>query len=58
MSRGVQFEDRDVTRDRQALRDLVGKYGSQTTPTFVVDEEVVVGFDTRRLDELLGPVDA
>ena len=58
MSRGVQFEDRDVTRDRQALRDLIGKYGSQTTPTFVVDEEVVVGFDTRRLDELLGPVDA
>jgi glutaredoxin len=58
MSRGVQFEDRDVTRDRQALRDLIGKYGSQTTPTFVVDEVVVVGFDTRRLDELLGPVDA
>ena len=58
MSRGVQFEDRDVTRDRQALRDLIGKYGSRTTPTFVVDEEVVVGFDTRRLDELLGPVDA
>jgi alkyl hydroperoxide reductase subunit F len=58
MSRGVQFEDRDVTRDRQALRDLIGKYGSQTTPTFVIDEEVVVGFDTRRLDELLGPIDA
>ena len=58
MSRGVQFEDRDVTRDRHALRDLIGKYGSRTTPTFVVDEEVVVGFDTRRLDELLGPVDA
>ena len=58
MSRGVQFEDRDVTRDRQALRDLIGKYGSQTTPTFVIDEQVVVGFDTRRLDELLGPVDA
>lgn len=58
MSRGVPFEDRDVTRDRQALRDLIGKYGSNTTPTFVVDEEVVVGFDARRLDELLGPVDA
>ncbi len=54
----MPFEDRDVTRDRQALRDLIGKYGSNTTPTFVVDEEVVVGFDTRRLDELLGPVDA
>lgn len=58
MQRGVSFEDRDVTRDRQALRDLIGKYGSQTTPTFVIDEEVVVGFDQRRLDELLGPVDA
>ena len=58
MQRGVDFEDRDVTRDRQALRDLIGKYGSQTTPTFVIDEEVVVGFDQRRLDELLGPVDA
>lgn len=54
----MQFEDRDVTRDRQAVRDLIGKYGSRTTPTFVIDEEVVVGFDPRRLDELLGPVDA
>lgn len=58
MQRGVSFEDRDVTRDRQALRDLIGKYGSNTTPTFVVDEQVVVGFDPRRLDELLGPIDA
>jgi len=32
---------------------LVRTYDSRTTPTFVVDDEVVIGFDPMRLDELL-----
>jgi hypothetical protein len=35
-----------------AVRDLVYKYGSQTTPTMVIDEEVITGFDPVRLDQI------
>jgi hypothetical protein len=36
-----------------AVRDLVYKYGSRSTPTTIVDDEVIVGFDPERLDQLL-----
>jgi hypothetical protein len=35
-----------------AVRDLVYKYGSRSTPTMVVDDEVIVGFNPERLDQL------
>jgi glutaredoxin len=35
------------------VKDLVYKYGSRSTPTIIVDEEVMVGFDPGRLDQLL-----
>jgi hypothetical protein len=34
--------------------ELVRTYNSRSTPTIVVGEEVMVGFDPERLDELLG----
>jgi glutaredoxin len=36
-----------------AVRDLVYKYGSRTTPTMVIDEQVITGFDPERLDQIL-----
>ncbi len=33
---------------------LVRTYNSRTTPTLVIGEEVMVGFDPQRLDEVLG----
>jgi glutaredoxin len=36
-----------------AVRDLVYKYGSRSTPTTIIDDEVIVGFDPERLDQLL-----
>jgi hypothetical protein len=35
------------------VRDLVYKYGSRSTPTTVIGEEVIIGFDPDRLDQLL-----
>jgi glutaredoxin len=51
--RGIEFEDRDVTSDPQAVRDLIYKYRSRTTPTVVIGDEVIIGFDQQRIDELL-----
>ena len=35
------------------MNDLVHKYQSRSTPTLVIGEEVMIGFDPDRLDELM-----
>lgn len=37
-----------------AVRDLVEKYQSRATPTIVIGDEVIIGFDPDRIDQLLG----
>jgi glutaredoxin len=51
--RGITFEERDIRLDPAAVQDLVYKYGSRSTPTLVIGEEVMIGFDPERLDQLL-----
>jgi hypothetical protein len=43
-----------VSNDFGAVRELVETWHSRATPTVVVGEEVVIGFDPERIDELLG----
>ena len=52
--RGIVFEERDVTLDPSAVQDLVQKYKSHSTPTLLIGDEVMIGFDPDRLDQLLG----
>ena len=52
-ARGIEFEERDVSCDPNAVRDLVETYQSRSTPTLVIGQEVMIGFDPERLDELL-----
>ena len=51
-ARQVAFEYRDVQADPAALRELV-ELNSRSTPTIVVGDEVMIGFDPERLDLLL-----
>jgi glutaredoxin 3 len=51
--KGVAYSERDIASDESALTELEA-LGVMTTPVIVVDDQVVVGFDTGRLDELLG----
>jgi glutaredoxin len=50
---GVDFEERDISRDESAVEELTQKYGSTSTPTIVVGDKVLVGFNPKRLDQLL-----
>ena len=51
------FEERDVALDPAAAGELTQKYKSRSTPTLVIGpadhEEVMIGFDPDRLDQLL-----
>jgi glutaredoxin len=53
----LTFEEHDISADIEARRVMTGQYDSAETPTIVIlrgdSEEVVVGFDPVRLDELL-----
>ena len=48
----IEFNDRNITADQTALRELE-KLGYMTTPVTVIDGEVVVGFDVPKLQKLL-----
>lgn len=51
--RGVQFRERDVSRDRQAAEEMIRRSGQQGVPVIVAGREVIVGFDRGRLESLL-----
>ncbi len=51
--KGIAYVERDISRDEQALDEL-SKLGYMTTPVIKIDGEVVVGFDQKRLEVLLG----
>ncbi len=56
-AREIPFEECDISTDREARRVMIEQYESEETPTMVVmsgsSEEVIVGFDPTRLDQLL-----
>jgi len=41
-----------VRTDPNAVRDLVETYQSRSTPTIVVGEKVMIGFDPDKLEKL------
>jgi glutaredoxin-like YruB-family protein len=51
--KGATFEERDITRDPEAVRELTEKYKSHSTPTLVIGDEVLIGFDPERIDKIL-----
>ena len=51
--KGIEFEERDVSKDEAALDELQ-KRGMMTTPVTLIDGDAVVGFDRAKLAKLLG----
>jgi len=51
--RGVKFTDCDVSIDRVAADEMIRKSGQMGVPVIIVDDQVVVGFDRARLEQLL-----
>ena len=51
---GVPFESIDVGADVDAARKMIELSGQRGVPVITVDDEVIVGFDAQRLNELFG----
>ncbi len=52
--RSIAFKDVDVSRDTKAAQEMVRRSGQMGVPQAWIDGQVVVGFDRRRVDALLG----
>lgn len=50
--KGIQFRDRDVTKDASALEELK-RLGAMTTPVTLIGSEIVIGFDPEKIDKVL-----
>ena len=51
-SKGIQYIEKDIGVDQEAREELIQK-GITAVPVIKIDEELVVGFDKDRIDELL-----
>jgi glutaredoxin len=51
--KGVEFEEKNVREDLDAMQEMI-RMGSQATPTTVIDGEVIIGFDPKRISASLG----
>jgi glutaredoxin len=49
----IAFTERDISKDDEAMKELQ-KMGVMTTPVTTIDGEIVIGFDQKKLEQLLG----
>lgn len=49
----INFEDIDVSKDEKALNEMVEKSGQMSVPVIDIEGEFIVGFDKKRINELL-----
>ncbi len=54
ISRGIPFEERDVHANPDYLRILTEELDSRTTPTLVLADKIIVGFDQSEYKLLAG----
>ncbi len=49
----VEFTEKNIRTDLDAMQEMV-EINSQSTPTTVIDGEVIIGFDKQKISALLG----
>ena len=51
--KGYKFTEYDVTKDRAALDEMVKLSGARSVPVIAACNDVMVGFDKTRLEQML-----
>lgn len=49
----VEFTEKNIRTNLDAMQEMV-QINSQSTPTTVIDGEVIIGFDKQEISEKLG----
>ncbi len=50
----VDFEDIDVSADKQKVQEMVNISGQMAVPVLDIEGEVIVGFDKSKIQQILG----
>ena len=51
--KGVSYQEIDVAASSDAAKEMIKKSGQMGVPVILVDDELMVGFNQSKLDELL-----
>lgn len=51
--KGLEFEDIDVSVDREAAQEMIEKSGQMGIPVIEIDDELVIGFDQPKIEEII-----
>ena len=51
--KGMAYEEFDVGRDKEAAAEMIKISGARSVPVIAIGEEVIIGFDTARIDAAL-----
>ena len=49
----INFEYIDVSKNDKALDEMVEKSGQMTVPVIDIDGKYIIGFDKKKIDEML-----
>ena len=50
----IKYEEKDVTADQTAQKQMIDKSGQMGVPVIDIDGAIVIGFDREKLKALLG----
>lgn len=50
----IEYEEINVATDHEGLEEMVRKTGQMSVPVLTVDDEIIVGFDKKKISALLG----
>jgi glutaredoxin 3 len=51
--KGVEFEEKDVSKDRVAAREMIKRSGEMGVPQIEINGKIIVGFNRDAIDEEL-----
>jgi len=51
--KGISYVEHDVGKDKELVKEMMEKSGQLSVPVILVDDQVIVGFDKPKLEELL-----
>lgn len=52
-SKGLEYTDKDITADQEALKFVVEEVGQAVTPIITIDKTTIIGFDRAKIDDAL-----
>jgi glutaredoxin 3 len=54
----IEFEEKDVSKDREAAREMIKKSGQMGVPQIDINGKIIVGFDREAIDEELSKIES